>query len=127
MTRSAVGQVPKSNCPLPCTGWDSWAKVGIVNGTEPPPPGDGYVANFGKWRDPSIAATFFSTVESTGEGVGLIWSLSLRAGVVSNTTGESLNYRWTVAGNGTILTMTNTATGTRVEPLLQFRRGRPFH
>ena len=35
MTTAAVGPVPQSNCPPPCVGWDSWAAVGIVNGTQP--------------------------------------------------------------------------------------------
>jgi hypothetical protein len=126
MTRAAVGPVPQSNCPLPCHGWDSWAAVGIINGTEPPSPTDEYMANFGKWRDPAVASTFFSRVERTGAGLDLVWHLSLQAGTVSKSTGQALAFTWTLAGNGTILDMHNMTSGLSVTPLRQFRRGRPF-
>jgi len=128
MTRAAIGPNPPSNCPLPCIGWDSWAAVGIVNGTEPPAPAQAYVPNFGKWRDPAVAATFFSAVSSTGAGRGLVWQLHMRAGVVSNSTGQPLSYSFEVAANGTILRMLNASNaGASVTPLRQFRRGLPFH
>ena len=128
MTKTAIGNIPPSNCRLPCYGWDSWAAVGIFNGTEPTNPGDGYVANFGKWRNPVIARTFFDSARSMGAGRNLTWQLAMRERLRSKTTDQPLKFNFTVAANGTILAMVNASDGgALVQPLRQFRRGRPFH
>jgi hypothetical protein len=60
MTKASVGDTPQGNCPLPCKGWDSWAEAGIKKGALAPGGArtktEGYVPNFGKWRDPAIAS-----------------------------------------------------------------------
>jgi hypothetical protein len=128
MTIDAVGPDPVGNCPLPCTGWDSWAQVGITKGhsTGPSTHTAGYVPNFGKWRDPAVARTFVSNYTKSGNGANTQWELQVRA--THTKTRELLAYDFTIAANGTILAMKNvTAGGMVVQPLRQWRRVPPFH
>lgn len=128
MTVDAVGADPVGNCPLPCTGWDSWAKVGITKGHTSGQSAHtpGYIPNFGKWRDPAVAKTFISNATRTGAGPGTQWKLQVRA--THHKTQERLAYDFTIAANGTILSMQNvTAGGLAVQPLRQWRRVPPFH
>ena len=112
--------------PLPCIGWDSWAAVGIPKGTQPTPPGRGYVAGFGLWRDPTVAGTFFGKIRSTGVGRSLVWERPMSA--TDKSTGRLLAYTFKVDARGVILSMTNTSNaGAPVQPLRQFNRALPFH
>jgi hypothetical protein len=130
MTCGAVGDNPVANCmpgPQTCAGWDSWAAVGIMKNAKPSPvPVDpGYIAGFGKWRDPTVASQFVSAT-STGSGRTTLWALKVRA--KDATTGSDLAYDFSVAANGTILSMKNaSAGGALVTPLRQWRRVPPFH
>ena len=68
-------------------------------------------------------------VQSTSAGTGreLVWKLAVKAGVRSKSTNQLVAYDFTVAGNGTVLSMRNrSAGGSPVRPLRQFRRGQPF-
>jgi hypothetical protein len=132
LTRSAVGDNPVANCvpgPQTCAGWDSWAAVGIMKNAKPPPgvPADpGYIPGFGKWRDPKVASQFVSAASSSGSGRTTVWALKVRAKDAS--TGSDLAYDFSVAANGTILSMKNASHGgALVTPLRQWRRVPPFH
>eukprot|EP00041_Stephanoeca_diplocostata_P026565 m.718451 g.718451 ORF g.718451 m.718451 type:complete len:293 (+) comp22995_c0_seq2:5691-6569(+) len=121
ITVDAVGPDPTSNCDAPCVGWDSWAAVGIPNGTAPPPTAAD--TQF-LWRDKRVARTMFSDVRASGTGAETQWHLTTNAS--DATTGALLRYTFTVHANGTIFAMTN-ASGHAMVPLRQFRRVPPFH
>ena len=62
-------------------GWDSWAAVGITKGGHSSGPSThtaGYVPNFGKWRDPTVAKGFVSNPSKTGSGASTQWLLPVR-------------------------------------------------
>ena len=134
MTRATVGNDPQPNCapgPATCPGWDSWAAVGITKFTGPPQPPSpvpaepDYIPGFGKWRDPKVASKFV-TGKSSGKGKTTLWELQVRAKDAA--TGAALHYDFSVAANGTILSMSNmSAGGALVTPLRQWRRVPPFH
>ena len=69
------------------------------------------------WRDPRVAMGFFTASSSSGSGAELRWHLEFAT--TDQTTKKELRASATVAGNGTILRLTN---GTaELSPLRQFR------
>ena len=69
------------------------------------------------WRDPRVAAGLFTASSSSGSGAELRWHLEFAT--TDQTTKKELRASATVAGNGTILRLTN---GTaELSPLRQFR------
>lgn len=123
ITTAAAGPDPSHNCELPCTGWDSWAAVGLSWGPNPAP--KQYVPNFGKWRDPEVARRYVRNATAIGAGAELVWQLEVRATDAS--TGQVLAYDFTLSNNGTITAMLNVSDGgAPVTPVRQFHRVQPF-
>ena len=131
ITAAVVGAEPSGNCHLPCSGWDSWAAVGIKRGGQPADPTHvpGYPPGFGKWRDPKIASQFVTHASKSGTGAVTRWQLAVRARHAA--THQELSYDFDIAGNGTILEMRNVSSAINgrpaVTPLRQWRRIPPFH
>ena len=131
ITAAAAGAEPVGNCHLPCSGWDSWAFVGIKRGGgQPADPTrvPGYPPNFGKWRDPKIASRFVKHASKRGSGAATQWQLAIQTRHAL--THQELKYEFDIAGNGTILEMRNVSIGSKgepVTPLRQWRRIPPFH
>ena len=131
---------------LPTPLFDCWEKGGLRPNPPPPPPpkpppGSGNnsccctfctlppeckgmggagvtsVCPSMMWRDPRVAAGLFTASSSSGSGAELRWHLEFAT--TDQTTKKELRASATVAGNGTILRLTN---GTaELSPLRQFR------